>query len=752
MNPQAPLLRTLDRPCASPAPHPTPQHHVALAVGVTVCALGWLLWFNPGPASPHSFWAYATTRPAFVPVAVSHVPATDHSTAHQWRSVTMASEHPIPPKEPMESLRFRPGDTASHMWGGICSLASLAVALGYFLGSHGARRPGAPVQGSHGPTHVALMAVSSGKPLGPQEGDAKIEFFMTPTCPYARRTWICLEEKGISYTTTPVDLSGDRTWYRQNINPLGKVPAIRHAASGAVIYESEIVNEFLEQQFPDSGASLMPADPVACARVRLWNVHHTNTLGKALFPLLSASDGDTASKLEELEAALEYYEANITGPYLCGEFSLADVNAMPIVDNLVFWTKEFMGYALPVDQFPKVLQWIAALQQRPSFVLTQQPEAARREAYHRLRDMMQKRAAGSPPSADAPPETCKQLWAERTGESFRDVAQVREIPVPQPGPGEALIKVRYAGVNGGCETFRARGEYAFKGNKTVEGGFPLGAEGAGMVVAVGEGVTAVKAGDAVAFLGGAFAEYVVCPASLLWVVPEASPEAAALRISALTACCMLEGTAQVQAGETVLVTAAGGGAGHFAVQFARLAGAHVVGTCSSPEKAQLLRELGCDRVINHQEEDLAGVLGAEYPRGFDVVFEGVGGAMLQVGLEHLAPEGRLIQIGYISEYPHNPDRAQEAACNDLDAAQMFWTLETVQRGRQTIYGGGGKRDAAAMAQSRARCLQLFQDGRLRAVVDRKRVFNGVESIVDAIEYMLTGQALGKVVVEMSGSE
>merc|ERR1712048_236906 len=97
-------------------------------------------------------------------------------------------------------------------------------------------------------------------------------------------------------------------------------------------------------------------------------------------------------------------------------------------------------------------------------------------------------------------------------------------------------------------------------------------------------------------------------------------------------------------GETVLVTAAAGGAGHFAVQIAKLAGCTVIGTRSSVEKAAVLQKFGCDHIINHRTQDVAVELTKIEPSGVDVILEGVGGEMLQTALNALAPKGRLLQI------------------------------------------------------------------------------------------------------------
>lgn len=350
--------------------------------------------------------------------------------------------------------------------------------------------------------------------------------------------------------------------------------------------------------------------------------------------------------------------------------------------------------------------------------------------------------------ASVMPKTYRALVAGRVGASFREVATVEELPIPTLAEGEVLVKVLYAGVNGGCETFRARGEFAFASNREAEGFIALGAEGVGLVAAVGVGVENVEIGDAVCFVGSGFAEYTKAKAQMLWKVPDASGEMAALRISALTACAMMEITGKVRAGETVLVTAAAGGAGHFAVQFAKLAGCTVIGTTSSAEKARALCGLGCDHIINHRTQDVGEALKRIAPDGVDVAFEGVGGKMLQTVLEHLKDDGRLLQVGYISEYPHNPDREAETASNELEASSLFWKAETITRGKQTIYGNAWPKDFGSVAGCKQRLLNLHASGELKALVDDKRTFEGLESVSDAIEYMLSGEAVGKVVVRI----
>jgi len=212
---------------------------------------------------------------------------------------------------------------------------------------------------------------------------------------------------------------------------------------------------------------------------------------------------------------------------------------------------------------------------------------------------------------------------------------------------------------------------------------------------------------------------------------------------------MLEQTGKLKKGEKVLITAAAGGAGHFAVQFAKLSGCEVFGTCGSDAKAKVLKKLGCDHIINYKTQDVEAELKRLAPNGLDAVLEGVGGEMLQIALECLAPEGRLLQIGYISEYPHNPAAATESAKNEVSASELFWKSQTIQRGKQTIYGNAWPKDFSLVNDSKNRVLSLFHDGALQSIVDENTEFIGLESVSDAITHMLSGKTIGKVVVKIS---
>lgn len=358
------------------------------------------------------------------------------------------------------------------------------------------------------------------------------------------------------------------------------------------------------------------------------------------------------------------------------------------------------------------------------------------------------------------PSSFRRMVADRSGESVRAVATIQENATPKPGEGEVVVRVVTAGINGGCETFRARGERAFAGLKNVTN-YKLGSEGAGVVLRSGAG-TQLQPGDAVAFVGNAFSEVDIVKESSCHCFGKASNqtsksyrEAAALRISGLTALVALELTGEIQKGQTVLITAGAGGTGHFGVQIAKLNGAHVIATCGSEEKASVLRDLGADRVVVHSQEDLSKVLDTEFPEGLDLVYEGVGGKMHTTALAHLKPGGRQLQVGYISHYPN-------AAGEDVHAdqgetlAEAFWSGKTWELpDSKTVFFNvweGMKRATLSDTPGGKpldRLFSLWLAGDVRALVDQTE-FAGLERAPDAVEYMLSGKSVGKVVLDLGG--
>lgn len=224
--------------------------------------------------------------------------------------------------------------------------------------------------------------------------------------------------------------------------------------------------------------------------------------------------------------------------------------------------------------------------------------------------------------------------------------RVEDVPVPQPGRGEALVKLEACGVNF-IDVYKRTGLYPVPVPAT------LGEEGAGEVVAAGEGVTEVRAGDRVAWAGalGAYAEYAVVPAARLVPVPAAVParEAAAVMLQGMTAHYLATSTYPLRAGDRCLVHAAAGGVGLLLVQIAKRRGAFVIGTAGSDEKAALAREAGADATIVYTRQDFV----AETRRltggaGVQVVYDSVGRTTFLPGFDALAPRGMMALFGQSS--------------------------------------------------------------------------------------------------------
>ena len=240
------------------------------------------------------------------------------------------------------------------------------------------------------------------------------------------------------------------------------------------------------------------------------------------------------------------------------------------------------------------------------------------------------------------PETMRCIEIAEPGGP--DVLRPAERPVPRPGQGEVLIRVRHAGVNR-PDVLQRTGNYPLP-----PGASDLpGLEAAGEVAAVGLGVTGWAVGDAVCALlpGGGYAEYVVTPAAHCLPVPEGLPleEAACLPETCFTVYSNLFMRAGLKAGETLLVHGGSSGIGTTAIQMARAKGARVVVTAGSAEKCASCEALGAERAVNYREEDFAEVVGAM--GGADVILDMVGGDYIARDLKCLNPDGRLVLIAFL---------------------------------------------------------------------------------------------------------
>jgi NADPH:quinone reductase len=228
-----------------------------------------------------------------------------------------------------------------------------------------------------------------------------------------------------------------------------------------------------------------------------------------------------------------------------------------------------------------------------------------------------------------------------------DVMQWEEVPLGAPGPGEALIRQSAIGLNF-VDVYNRTGLYP---GKLPTG---LGGEAAGVVEAVGAGVSDLKPGDRVAYGAapvGSYAEARLIPADRLLKLPDAIDDrrAAAMMLKGLTTQYLVRQTYKVKKGDTILVHAAAGGVGLILCQWAKHLGATVIGTVGSDEKAKLAKAHGCDHPIVYTREDFAKrVLELTDGKKVPVVYDGVGKITFLPSLDCLQPYGLMVSFGNAS--------------------------------------------------------------------------------------------------------
>ncbi len=227
-----------------------------------------------------------------------------------------------------------------------------------------------------------------------------------------------------------------------------------------------------------------------------------------------------------------------------------------------------------------------------------------------------------------------------------DALQYVDAPTPEPGAGEARVKIEVAGVNF-IDTYHRRGWYP------LPLPFTPGVEGAGVVDAIGEGVSEVAVGDAVAYgmSTGSYAEYAIVPSHLL-VKRAAGVDArqgAAAMIQGMTAHYLACSTYPLKPGDTCLIHAAAGGTGALLVQIAKLRGSRVIGTVSTAEKERIARAAGADETIRYTQTDFAeAVNDVTDGAGVEVVYDSVGIATFDKSLDCLKPRGYMVLFGQAS--------------------------------------------------------------------------------------------------------
>ena len=306
---------------------------------------------------------------------------------------------------------------------------------------------------------------------------------------------------------------------------------------------------------------------------------------------------------------------------------------------------------------------------------------------------------------------------------------VEEVASLTPGKGQVVIEVRAAGVNF-PDVLIIQGKYQFK----PEFPFSPGGEAAGVIKALGEGVTGLQIGDRViaASTWGGFAQEMLVDAARIIPMPDAMDfvPASAFVLTYGTSYHALKDRAQLQAGETLLVLGASGGVGLAAVQLGKAMGARVIAAASSDDKLAVCRQSGADETVNYVKEDLrARIKSITGGRGVDVVYDPVGGAYSELALRDMAWNGRFLVVGFAAgDIPKIP--LNLALLKGCSIVGVFW-------------GAFTRHEAARNQRNNEELMALYLAGKVKPHI---HATYPLEQVADALNEMLNKRVTGKVVL------
>lgn len=323
--------------------------------------------------------------------------------------------------------------------------------------------------------------------------------------------------------------------------------------------------------------------------------------------------------------------------------------------------------------------------------------------------------------------TMQAIQIQETG--AHEVLRLETIATPEPGPGQARIKIEYAGLNF-IDIYQRLGQYK------LSLPFTPGLEAGGVVDAIGPGVTEVKVGDRVAYcmINGAYAQYSVAPAAKLAPVPAGIglDVATALMVQGMTAHYLVLGTFPLASHHTALIHAAAGGTGRLLVQVAKRSGARVIATAGTAEKAALARSAGADEVIIYTQADFVSeVKRLTNGAGVDVVYDSVGQSTFAGGLDCLKPRGMMVLWGQASGpvAPFDPQILNQKGSLYLTRPSLGAYIAT----------------RAELLQRAGDLFTWLQAGELEVRIDR--VFP-LADVAAAHAYIETRQTKGKVLLQV----
>src|SRR5215510_11660511 len=325
-----------------------------------------------------------------------------------------------------------------------------------------------------------------------------------------------------------------------------------------------------------------------------------------------------------------------------------------------------------------------------------------------------------------------------------ETLRLRNLELPDPGPGEVLVKLRAAGLNF-VDVYLRRGElraagldftdvYPNHGEYSSSVPFTPGYDGAGIINAVGEDVKEFKAGDRVAYTGhlGTYAEASVVPASKLIPLPDdlSFEQGAAFPQQGMTAHYLIHEYRLPKPGDTVLIHAAAGGLGLLLVQWAKHLGARVIGTVSTEEKAQAARRAGADEVILYTRQDFV----VETKRltdglGADLIIDGVGKRTFAGNLEAAAVRGHVVIHGFADGLP-----------DPIQPVSLLWRAVSVSGGML----GHFTRTREELLRRADDVLNGIREGWLRLHIDK--VFSLMEA-AEAQRRLENRESTGKIILQ-----
>ncbi len=310
-----------------------------------------------------------------------------------------------------------------------------------------------------------------------------------------------------------------------------------------------------------------------------------------------------------------------------------------------------------------------------------------------------------------------------------DALQWRELPTPTPGPGEVLVEIKAASLNF-PDLLIVQNKYQMK----PELPFVPGAEYAGVVQALGDGVTHLKVGQSIACLSGTggFGTHTVAKAALCLPLPAGVSfvDAAAFIMIYATSYHALLDRAALKPGETVLVLGAAGGVGTAAIQIAKAAGARVIAAASTDEKCALCSELGADSTINYQRDNLREAIKTlTLGNGPDVIYDPVGGDFTEPAFRSIAWRGRYLVVGFAAgPIPSLP--LNLALLKGASIVGVFW-------------GEFARREPNANVTMMEKLLGLYASGKIRPVIDRTMPMADIKA---AYARMGSRDVMGKLVM------